>query len=387
MKLFTINSNFLFVVVCSFIFVISLAIVQVSYGSIVPDLDIEVDKLKEDLKDLSNKDIREIFNKGQNKDSNDWDGQGSTDAHATINPAPDLEFSAQNSDDLCEVDYCVKRGESLEIKLTCGGTHPGMIVTCVMINGPKGSKFVSSNGNSVEGTMTWKSPNPPGSYEASFQSKVLFCPPELPSCIDSPILLLKINVDKSQCNSKNNVRYFSDLDPLWIDQIFGTSAIISLAQVKDAHFTINGEILDGLWAFTESKDPRVHWKIDPKSKTVDCGTFTYIEIIKHFPILEPVILDAHLSISERNEWNRFIKALHFHEDNHIKIIKEGYQGLGGFNGITNEIIGKDQQTAINLILQRENETQAAHEQYDTDTNHGINEFTPYGPAELNTEIH
>jgi hypothetical protein len=67
-------------------------------------------------------------------------------------------------------------------------------VTCVMLSGPPGATFSSTTGNPAFGTFTWANAGPPGTYQASFQSQTVSCPPDI-TCTPSDVLTITILVN------------------------------------------------------------------------------------------------------------------------------------------------------------------------------------------------
>ena len=73
----------------------------------------------------------------------------------------------------------------------------------------------------------------------------------------------------------------------------------------------------------------------------------------------------------QDEWKNFILALKAHEDGHVNIIMNGYNGKGGYNGVIDDMVGKTDAEAINILtVERTLATQAASDEYDFATSHG-----------------
>lgn len=65
--------------------------------------------------------------------------------------------------------------------------------------------------------------------------------------------------------------------------------------------------------------------------------------------------------------------MNIHEDRHVDIIKNGYEGKGGFNGVIEEIIGQTDEDAKAILDQRDMDTQTTHNDYDAKTRHRATE--------------
>jgi hypothetical protein len=148
----------------------------------------------------------------------------------------------------------------------------------------------------------------------------------------------------------------------------GRPLIIKASTLQEVHDKYSQAYPDGLGA-VESSPPKYRLVHDRDTGLV-CAVDLTVVITKIMPLFPQV---SKLSPEAQTEWKRYIAALDKHENNHIQIVKKGYGGLGGYNGLIADMIGKTDAEAIRLLETRTTETQAAHDFYDSDTNHGATE--------------
>jgi hypothetical protein len=122
-------------------------------------------------------------------------------------------------------------------------------------------------------------------------------------------------------------------------------------------------------AQTSSAPPKVRPVLDDQG-LVTCGTKMSVSITKDMPDFPGI---KKLSSAAQQEWNRFIQSVDMHENNHVDIIKNGYEGKGGYNGIIEQMIGKTPAEANRILTQAGLDTQAAHDLYDAATQNGKSE--------------
>jgi hypothetical protein len=371
-----------------FLILIPLFFVKVTYASLIPDIQLEnlpgisglenVPQIGDMLK--SNQDVR---NPEKSESSED-------EGKPQISFGNKTEFAALAVDEICESNFCVKEGEPVIIPVRCEGIDPNTIVTCIMTIGPRGAEFTSGAGNPTRGIFYFL-PMKAGFYEASFQTKVLYCPPYLMACFNSPINTAHIQV-KPDCGNKQFEFYNGDIDLLPFPRpgniLKDLSAVESwyLATYKDILTDKkSGEIF---WAGTISDPPELKGNLSEQN-TIDCNSQLIIDI----NIVFPGNPQGQLNPSETRVWDQFRLALANHEMGHVKIIQEGYYGnydgkwehKGGFNGIMQKIFGLTPERALEEISIRENQTQQAHDKYDADTLHGAiadPKYSPFGPTKL-----
>ena len=101
------------------------------------------------------------------------------------------------SDIPCDATYCITEGESLTLTYTCSSDFPQGQLKCVMISGPSGARFESTEGNPATGTLTWTNAGPPGTYSIKIQAEFTVCPAGI-TCEDSPVLTETITVTKAK---------------------------------------------------------------------------------------------------------------------------------------------------------------------------------------------
>lgn len=373
---------------CCFLILIPLFFVEITYGSLIPDIQFENLPGLSGLEDTPQ--IGDMLKLNQDVNNREKSESSKNEGKPQISFGNKKEFVAVADDEICESNFCVKEGEPVTFPVRCDGTDPNTIVTCIMTIGPLGAEFTSDTGNHTMGIFYFL-PKIAGFYEASFQTKVLSCPPYLIACFNSPINTANIQV-KPDCGNKQFELYNGDIDLLPFPRpgsiLKGLPAVESwyLATYKDL-FTDqrSGEIF---WANTKSDPPELKGNLS-KQNTIDCNSRLIIDINTVFPG-NP---QAQLNPAESREWARFTSALAQHEIGHVKIIQEGYYGnydgkwerKGGFNGIMQKVFGLTPERALQEIALRESQTQQAHDKYDDDTIHGTTtnlKYSPFGPAKL-----
>ncbi|HKR74613.1 MAG TPA: hypothetical protein VJR94_10950 [Candidatus Nitrosocosmicus sp.] len=290
----------------------------------------------------------------------------------------------------CQLNFCVKEGEPVTFSVDCEGTDPNMIVTCTMVESPQGAVFTIDKGNPTKGIFYFF-PKTAGFYEASFQTKVLYCPPNLNECFDNQKRTVQIQA-KPDCGNKQFEFYNGDIDLLPFPRL--GSILKGLPAVEFWYSAIYKDMFTYkeddqiFWSYTKSDPPQLTNK-DLNQNIIDCDSSLTVKV----NILFPDNPNAQLNPAEKKEWFRFTLALANHEVGHVKIIKEGYYGnydgkwehKGGFNGIMEKVIGLTTERALEEIAIRETETQLAHDKYDEDTKHGTTtdpNHSPFGPAKL-----
>lgn len=118
---------------------------------------------------------------------------GANQAEANSNIRLD-KVETQASDTPCSADVCINPGETVTIDFECTNPDSRVIVECIMVSGPPGSTFESTQGNPAMATFRWVDAGPPGTYEASFQAIHTFCPPDI-TCHVSPVSTYTIFVN------------------------------------------------------------------------------------------------------------------------------------------------------------------------------------------------
>ena len=373
---------------CCFLILIPLFFVKVTYGSLIPDVQLENLTWISDLEDIPQ--IYDMLKLNQDVNNPEKSESSEDGGEPQITFVNKTEFAPLAVDEVCESNFCVKEGEPVTFPVNCHGTDPNMIVTCIMTEGPQGAEFTSGTGNLTMGTFYFF-PKNAGFYEASFQTKVLYCPPYLIGCFDTPISTAHIQV-KPDCGNKHFELYNGDIDLLPFPR--PGSILKSLPAVEAWYLATYKDILthgssdEIFWAVTKSDPPVFKGKLSVQN-TIDCNSRLIIDINTAFPG-NP---QAQLNPAEIREWDRFTSALAEHERGHIKIIQEGYYGnyegkwerKGGFNGIMQKVFGLTSERALEEIAIRENQTQQAHDKFDYDTMHGTTtdlNYSPFGPAKL-----
>jgi hypothetical protein len=290
----------------------------------------------------------------------------------------------------CQSNFCVKEGEPVTFSVNCNGTDSNMIVTCNMTDGPQGSVYISDTRNPAKGIFYYL-PKEAGFYEVSFQTKVLYCPPNLTECFDNQMRTAQIHV-KPDCGDKQFEYYRGDIDllpfPKYGSILKGLPALEFWYSATYKDMFPENEDDKIFWAYTKSDPPELQSNYS-KQDMIDCDSLLRIDV----NILFPGNPSGQLNPAELREWFRFTLALANHEVGHVKIIKEGYYGnydgkwehKGGFNGIIEKVLGLTTERALEEIAIRETQTQQAHDKYDEDTNHGTTadpNYSPFGPAKL-----
>ncbi|MDF0682355.1 MAG: DUF922 domain-containing protein [Candidatus Nitrosocosmicus sp.] len=115
------------------------------------------------------------------------------------------------------------------------------------------------------------------------------------------------------------------------------------------------------------------WKTSPvpysldKNGRLDCNNRFVVTPFIDKPMWPEV---KYLSKDAQLEWKRFVQASMFHEQGHLLILHNGYNTVGGFDGITNKVVGTTVGQAEHIIRQTVHDTQTASDKYDQDTLHG-----------------
>lgn len=290
----------------------------------------------------------------------------------------------------CQSNFCVMEGQPVSFSVNCKGTDSNMIVTCIMTDSPQGAVYISDARNPAKGIFYYL-PKETGYYEVSFQTKVLYCPPNLTECFDNQMRTAHIHV-KPDCGDRQFEHYRGNINflpfPKYGIILKGLPALeLWYSAIYKDMFPENED--DKIfWAYTKSEPPELQSKY-PKQNMIDCDSILMVDI----NILFPGNPSGQLNPAELREWFRFTLALANHEVGHVKIIKEGYYGnydgkwehKGGFNGIIEKVLGLTTERALEEIAIRETQTQQAHDKYDEDTNHGTTadpNYSPFGPAKL-----
>lgn len=134
----------------------------------------------------------------------------------------------------------------------------------------------------------------------------------------------------------------------------------TLAQVAQA-IVARGEAGSATFEF----DPPKYWANGDKLTRVDLKMKLSIKMPKWSRY-------ARRPKAERREWNRFYKALRYHEDGHIKIFRDEAP-------TTYEVVKKATPDTLQSIFDSEvARIQKLSDEYDERTHHGLKQATPHG---------
>ncbi|HEU5121151.1 MAG TPA: hypothetical protein VFT71_09190 [Candidatus Nitrosocosmicus sp.] len=357
---------------------LSLFFVEITYGSFVVDT-------KPETGPPTAHSLNQDMNKHETKE-NRYFNEKSLISFANSSKDDSLIKDPQS----CQSNFCAKEGEAVTFSVNCKGTDSNMIVACIMTDSPQGAVFILDERNPAKGIFYYL-PKEAGYYEVSFQTKVLYCPPDLTECFDNQMRTAQIHV-KPDCGDKQFEYYRGDIDllpfPKYGSILKGLPALAFWYSATYKDMFPKNEDDKIFWAYTKSDPPELQSK-HSKHNIIDCDSLLRIDVNIAFPG-NP---QAQLNPAEIREWYRFTFALANHEVGHVKIIKEGYYGnyegkwehKGGFNGIIKKVLGLTTERALEEIAKRETQTQQAHDKYDEDTIHGTTtdpKYSPFGPAKL-----
>jgi predicted secreted Zn-dependent protease len=145
------------------------------------------------------------------------------------------------------------------------------------------------------------------------------------------------------------------------------------------HHTFNERTLEDVSLAMDDMDEAAYAEFDFELSFSTAGSrLTRVDLIMWLTIDMPVWSRVDRSPqAERDEWNRFVRALRAHEDGHIAICRR--EAPKTYRKLTGSTPGR-----INGVLEREKvRIKALNDAYDHRTDHGRSQRSPHGTTAIN----